>query len=218
MEPLANSKYVQEAVDVIKSKTALMISGGGTLGISMVGSLERLTEIGLSLAKIKTVKGSSVGSIIATAIACGADVNYMKQKMNGMDLSTFRDSDAICCSLWQLITKYGLNKTRPIRNFAASVLEDLTGNKDITFLELYHRTGVHLIITYLSVNIERTVYADWITEPHSSIRETIVKSSAIPVFYEGYTSGKSNKKQLAVDGGTLDNFSFNYIRDFVKQS
>jgi predicted acylesterase/phospholipase RssA len=205
-------EYSEEALDIIKNKTGLMISGGGSLGIAMVGCLERLVELGFSLAEIKVIKGSSIGSIIATAIACGADIHYMKQKIGDIDLNIFRDRDLFCCSLWQLITKYGLNKTRPIKIFASSILEELTGNKDITFLELYQRTGVHLIITYLSVNIERTIYADWITEPNSSIRETIVKSSAIPVFYEAYYNKKN--KQIAVDGGTLDNYSFNYLRDF----
>lgn len=224
MEPIPNE--IEQALSVIRSKKALMISGGGTLGIALVGSLERLDELGLPLSQIETVKGSSVGSIVATAIACGASIDYMKQKIGDMKLSNFKDRDLIFCSLWQLITKYGLNKTEPIRRFAANILDELVGNSDITFAQLYLRTGVHLIITYLSMNLETTVYADYITEPHSSVRETIVKSSSIPVFYEGYTSNpidnikkrifaKKCKKVLDVDGGTLDNYSFNYIRDFV---
>lgn len=207
--------YQSIAIETIQNKEAMMISGGGTLGIALVGALETLTEMGLKLHKIRKIKGSSVGSIIATSIACGANIEYMKKTIEEMNLMKFRDHDWFICSLFQLIFKYGLNKTDPIRRFASQVLLDLTGKSDMTFQEHYNKTGIHLIITYLSMNLEETIYADYINESNSSIVETIVKSSSIPLFYEGhFTKGK--EVQLAVDGGTLDNYSFNYLRNGIE--
>lgn len=212
--------FKDQALEIVKNKTTLMVSGGGVLGSSEVASIIRLEELGFSLKNIKKIKGSSVGSIISTAIACGANTDYMKKMLDSMDLSEFRDNDFILHSLYQLVFKYGMNKTDQIRTFISTVLTELGQKSDVTFLQLFEETGVHLIITYLSMNLEETVYADHLTEPNSLIREAVVKSSAIPLFYEGHfesLNGKSGKKNqtLAVDGGTLDNYSFNYLRDDV---
>ena len=207
--------FREQALEIMKNKTALMVSGGGTLGLAIFSNLKRLEELGIPLSNFKKIKGSSVGSIIATAIACGATTQYMKDMIDSMDLNNFRDNDFILHSLYQLVFKYGLNKTDEIDRFAARILTDLVDNSEITFKELYERTGVHLIITYLSMNLEETIYADYLTEPDSLIRKAIVKSSAIPVFYEGYSEGKGRERTLSVDGGTLDNYSFEYLRDGV---
>jgi len=210
--------YGEKALEVIKNKKAMMISGGGTLGIAEVGALFRLQEVGLNLRNIKKIKGSSVGSIIATGMACGADTKYIKDTMENINFKEFEDHDCFLHSLYQLVTKYGLNKTTGINKLASKILTDLVGNPDITFASLYERTGVHLIITYLSMNMEKTIYADHLTEPDSLVRETIVKSSSIPIFFEGYFERSENGKckMLSVDGGTLDNYSFNYLRDDVE--
>ena len=208
--------YQQEALEIIRNKKALMISGGGVLGTALLKTVERLTELGLSLSNIQKIKGSSVGSIIATAIACGATIEYMNETISTMNFNDFRDHDCFLRSLFQLIFKYGLNETKSINRFASKILSDLVGNADITFSQLFERTGVHLIITYLSMNLEETIYADYINEPNSLVRETIVKSSSIPFFYEGYFTKVGKTKYLAVDGGTLDNYSFNYLRNVIE--
>lgn len=207
--------FREQALEIIKNKTALMVSGGGVLGTASIATIISLEELGLPLSNFKKIKGSSVGSIIATAIACGATTSYMKDVIGSLDLNDFRDRDFILHSLYQLVFKYGMNKTDEIDRFAARILTDLVNNPDITFKQLYEKTGVHLIITYLSMNLEETIYADYINEPDSLIRKAIVKSSAIPLFYEGYVEGKGKERTLAVDGGTLDNYSFEYLRDGV---
>ena len=207
--------FREQALEIVKNKTALMISGGGVLGASAISTIIYLEELGVKLSNFKKIKGSSVGSIIATAIACGATTQYMKEMIDTMDFNEFRDHDFILHSLYQLVFKYGMNKTDEIDRFAGRILTDLVSNPDITFQQLYEETGVHLIITYLSMNLEETIYADYLTEPDSLIRKAIVKSSAIPLFYEGYIEGKGKNRTLAVDGGTLDNYSFEYLREGV---
>ncbi len=68
--------YINQAKEIIKNKSAFVFEGGGVLGIAEVGALAKLKEMGL-LNKIQNVVGTSVGSIIAAALGCGATVDYI---------------------------------------------------------------------------------------------------------------------------------------------
>lgn len=198
--------FSEIALKIIREKTALVISGGGTNGVGEVGSLKRLEELGLDLKKIKSVSGSSVGSIISTAIACGASVEYIKNKMNSIDFKLLEDHKCFLIEGLHLLNNFGLHSMKEVDKLVSSVLIELGYDKDITFQQLYDRTNVWLTITYLSMNYKRTIFADHIYEPNSIVREAILKSSAIPMFYEAFFEGSRANKQVAVDGGTTLNF------------
>lgn len=200
--------FRKEALEIIREKTSIVFAGGGTLGVAAVGALEKLEEVGLDLKRIRSVSGSSVGSILATALACGADVKYMKKKLDSIDFRKLMNKKCILVQGVNLIKDYGLHDMSEVRNFVSSVFTDLNYNPDITFKELYEKTGIWLTVTYLSMNYSRTIFADHIYEPTSSVRETIIKSSAIPIFYEAYFEGRGNDKQVAVDGGVIDLYPF----------
>lgn len=54
----------------LQEKTCLVLSGGGTKGYEMLGSLKYLEKIGY-LDKIETFYGTSIGSIISFFLAIG---------------------------------------------------------------------------------------------------------------------------------------------------
>lgn len=203
-----NNEYREKAIEILKNKTALVFCGGGVLGIAECGALFALEEIGLKMKNIKSVSGSSSGSILAAVIATGYidATKYMKEMLDNTDFTKFKDNDCFIKSAYQFLTKYGINKTTEINNIGAKILQELTKNSDITFKELYDKTGITLTITYVSINHDGTVYANHITEPTSSIRNTLVKSSTIPVYYEANIEGKGITKQISIDGGVLDNY------------
>jgi len=194
---------MEQALDIIKNKKALVISGGGVLGVGEIGAILRLTELGLNLKNIKSVSGSSVGSLIATTIACGAELEYIKNKMDSINFIKLKNHKSILCDAFNLLKDFGMHDMENVRKLVSEILIDLVGNKDITFKQLFEKTGIHLTITYLSFNYGRTIFADYIYEPDSLVREAIIKSSAIPVFYKSYFQGK---KEVIVDGGTMLNY------------
>jgi NTE family protein len=207
--------YKEQALEILKNKKAMVICGGGVLGIAECGAIIQLEEMGLNLKNLNFVCGSSVGSIIATSIACKGTTDYMRDMMNSLDFSRFHDNDCLIRTLCQLIKKFGMNETKEIRKLISKVLTDLVGNPDITFRELYDKTKIHLSITYMLTNIEGencTIYADYMSEPDSLVRETVVKSSSIPLFYEAHMDGKGKNKLVSCDGGVLDNYPINIPR------
>ena len=176
------NNFRDKAIEILINKTALVFCGGGVLGIAECGALVALEEIGLNLKNVKSLSGSSVGSLLAATLALGGSTKYMKKMLENMDFNKFKDNDCFIRSAYQFLTKYGLNKTTEINSISAKILSDLVKNPDITFIELYRKNGINLTITYLSLNYGGTIYANYLTEPNSLIRETMVKSSTIPLF------------------------------------
>lgn len=204
---------MDKALEIIKNKKAMVICGGGVLGIAECGSLIQLEELGLDLRFLNYVSGSSVGSILATAVACRASTEYMKDLLESMDFTRFHDRDGLLRSLWQLIKRYGINETKEINRLATKILTDLVENPDITFKQLYELTDTHLQITYYSTNYDITLVADHVLEPDSLVREAIVASASIPGFYEAFFDKKDKDVHVKCDGGTLNNYPMNLPRE-----
>lgn len=222
----------EQALEILKQKKAFAFEGGGTLGVSHVAALEQLEKLG-GLKEITHVVGSSVGSIIATALAAGATVDYMKKSLFTMDLKMFRDVDPNnkLKDLVQLLKYYGQNKTNVIKEFIGNVLRELTGNSEITFRELHDSTNIHLTVTYLSLYYDKTMYADHLTEPDTKVKNAVTKSSTLPIFYEAYWEDALDKQyqskccgckcfvknkslyKCSIDGGTLDNYPIHVLRE-----
>ena len=220
-QDIIEDKCVLEATKIISNKTALCFEGGGVLGCAHVGALRALSDIG-GLKNITHVVGTSVGSIIAAAISCCADIDYIEETFFNLDLQTFKDGSPCCLgNVFRLITKgsnkrkgYGWYKGDVIENFAGKMLKDLTGNENITFLEAFLKYGIRLTIVYFSVNYNKTRYADYKTSPSLQIKKAVRMSSAIPVFYSSVWQERIGKsKEVFADGGITDNYALHVLKE-----
>ena len=219
-ENKALDNILKEATKIVANKTALCFEGGGVLGCAHIGALRALYDIG-GMKNITHVVGTSVGSIIAAAISCSANMEYIEDTFFNLDLQTFKDGSCCFGNLFRLISKgtnkrkgYGWYKGDVIENFAAKMLKDLTGNENITFLEAYLKYGIRLTIVYFSVNYNKTRYADYKTCPSLQIKKAIRMSSAIPVFYSAVWKQRLGKtKEVFVDGGITDNYALHVLKE-----
>lgn len=207
----SNPNY-STAIEILSNKTALVIGGGGIGGLALVESLDRLVSLGLRLEKIKSVTGSSAGSLIATIIACRGSSLYIKKKMNSLNYRELADRSCCLVKGVKLLSKYGLHNRNRLKEIITEIMLELLGNADYTFKQLYELTGTHLTVTYLSLNYERTMYADHINEPNTLIRKAVVKSCSIPVFYEANFENRDGMVFVDVDGGTQNNYPMNVPR------
>ena len=206
--------YYDEAIKIITDKSALCFEGGGILGIGHIGALSKLHELG-GLRKITHVVGTSVGSIVASALGCGASIEYIQETLFDLKLKEFKDSsNCVILDLVRFIRKWGWYRGQKVENFAGKVMQDLTGNSDITFLEAYEKFGIQMTIVYLSIRYKKTRYADHITMPNLKIKKAVQMSAAIPAFYQTIAEDEKNrKKDLFVDGGITDNFPIHVLKD-----
>jgi NTE family protein len=130
--------------------------------------------------------------------------------MNDTPFIELEDRDFILLEGIHLLKRFGIHETENLSTFISSILTDLVGNKDITFKQLHAVTGKWLTVTYLSLNYGRTIFADHIYEPNSLVREAVIKSCSIPIFYEAYSKKISHNnirtKTMDVDGGMELNY------------
>jgi predicted acylesterase/phospholipase RssA len=208
-----NTSNRELALKILQEKTNYAFEGGGVLGIAHVGALVRLYELG-GLNSVDHTVGTSVGSIIATGLACGATPYYIKHKVMNMDLKKFKDGGNWISRIFRFIFRFGLHKGKEIERYMGQVLEELTGNSDITSEEAYSKYKTHLTITYLSMKYRQTRYADHITEPNNKLKTNVLWSSSIPLFYQAARRCKKRKIiDLLVDGGVTDNYPIHVLRD-----
>ena len=224
------NNFIDQAKQIIINKTALTLEGGGVLGIAEVGALRNLYDMG-GLRNMTHITGTSVGSVIAASLACGASVDYIEKQLFGLDLPSFKDGKCAISNAYRFLKKggYGWYKGDAIETLMGNIMKDLTGNANVTFLEAFNKFGIRLTIVYFSVNYNQTCYADYKTEPNLQIKHAVKRSSAIPAFYSAVWDQKDEsttkwykklfnkifKKDylVYVDGGITDNYPIHVLKD-----
>lgn len=161
--------------------TALMLSGGGTLGMCHIGVVKALLHTGLLP---KVVCGASAGSIVASVL-CTHKPDEIESKLEELcsgDLSVFQGVDE-----WQGIPGMVFNVLKGDPCFDVSnlcrVMKGLLGN--ITFREANNVTGLVLNI-HVSCrdkhNLPRLL--NYMTAPHVVIWTAVASSCALPWVFE----------------------------------
>lgn len=173
-------------------RTALLLSGGGTLGLNHIGVLKCLHENQL-LPRI--ISGASSGSIMASLLCTKAN-----DKLSSMfDPTTFRldvferenEPDSPFKRLQRLMISGQL--------FDVDILKDaMKANLgDITFQEAFNRTRFILNITVSSSTLyDMPRLLNYLTAPDVLIWSAVAASCAVPVFYGStplYSKDKSGK-------------------------
>jgi NTE family protein len=193
----------------------LAAEGGGVLGIGHVGALEVLEQKGVPLQKLEYIVGASAGSIIAAALACRASVSYIKDQLLNTDFSKFKDSSwNYCADICGLVQKYGWYYGNALEKWIAQIMQDLTGNSEITLAEVKERYHAHLIVVVTQVGSTgcRTLYVDYKNDPTLTVHEAVRRSASIPLFYRAIfgTAG-----EVYMDGGLLDNYPIDVLYRYL---
>lgn len=203
-----------QALEILQAKDKLCFEGGGVLGYAYAGAMIRLRELGGLSLPITHAAGSSVGSITSIALAAGATPEYIKAKILNMDLTRFKDGGNLVARFFRLVFRYGSHKGDQVEEFVREILQDLLGNADITFQQLYDQTGTVLTIPYVSTRYKKTMYANHLTEPDRKIKDAARWSSTIPLFFQASRLSKCKRlEDLLVDGGVTDNYPIHVLRD-----
>jgi len=212
MDPLK-----EKALEILKNKTALAISGGGVLSIGHVGQLNRWIELGGNLNNIKHLSTSSGGSIIGAAIACGASIEFIKTMMFSIDYNSLKDNTCMLLDINRFLTHGGWYMGESLLEYVHKLLETLTGNGNITFKEAYNKYGINLTMNYVSLRYRTTRYANHITKPNGSIKKYVRASSGYPFFFkllqDEVIDNGTIKPDLLLDGGVVDNFPMHVLHE-----
>jgi len=193
-------------------RSALLLSGGGTFGMSHIGVIKSLFEARL-LPRI--ISGASAGSIVC-AVICTRTDDEMPQLMKEFpygDLAVFDEEgneDTIMDHVLRLFTKGNWSDIKHLTR----VMREMLG--DMTFQEAYNRTRRICNITVSSASIyELPRLLNYVTAPNVMIWSAVAASCSVPLVFSaahllvkdpvtGEHSSWDSTPQMWIDG-SVDN-------------
>lgn len=180
----------------------LILSGGGVLGYSYIGVLKNLEELNI-ITNIKHIIGCSTGAIFGSLIALGYTSNELYTA-----LIMINPSEYLNISLENIIS-FTKNKGLDNGELFINKLKELIGiktlNPDITFIEMYEKTGIKLEIGITNINTMIFELCNYETTPNISIHLAIKASTAIPFIFQPVKISEN----WYCDGGLSNNYPIN---------
>lgn len=214
--------------EIIKSKSNdpydiefISFSGAGTNGLCYAGVLKSLREHKIS---VKYWIGTSAGAIVAALAALGADEDFLIPCLSNINIANFLDigggrpNNSIFKKLinyhfsaTELFSRLGIARGIEILKWIKTCIVNLGFSENITFSELYEKTGNHLVIVTVDVNSFDAVYLSRSTYPNLSIADAINVSMIIPYLFQPTVLKDSltSYPRVLVDGGILNNCPIN---------
>jgi NTE family protein len=180
----------------------LILSGGSLKGIAHIGVLKALSDKNI-LKNIKTIAGTSVGSLIGCLYNIGYSPDELEELLNIINLGLMRD-----IKMELILKKFGMDEGKKIE----CVLEELFKNKgideNITLLELYQKTDIKLIMTTVCINKKETCFLSYETHPNLSVLKGVRMSISIPFWY----TPVEYEGNLYADGAIMNNYPISLFR------
>jgi len=150
-------------------RSALMLSGGGTLGYFHFGVLKSLIEQELCPV---VISGASAGAFVAAIVGTRSDSEY---------LELFQDNylaRALTENRHDIKIGFGKNNNIDMRAIKREMARMIP---DMTFLEAYEKTGRSINITISPAEPRQTSrLLNHIASPNVTIRSAVLASSAVP--------------------------------------
>ncbi|KAI8969245.1 acyl transferase/acyl hydrolase/lysophospholipase [Mycotypha africana] len=198
-------------------RTALLLSGGGTLGLNHLGVIKSLFDAKL-LPRI--ISGASSGSIMASLI-CTKTGDELPFDPSIVRLDVFERNDQPDTPLLRLQRLLMSGQLFDIEVFREAIRSNLG---DITFQEAFYRTRFVLNITVSSSTLyDMPRLLNYLTAPDVLIWSAVAASCAVPIFYGSsplFAKDKTGKiipwnstEQLYIDGSVENDLPMNRLAE-----
>jgi len=188
----------------------LVFEGGGAKGLIHVGALYALEQRGI-LKHIKRVAGTSVGSWLATVVAIGLPPQTVDEFFESIDMAHLLKDK---CPNWMFLgdiqrlqNEYGIHAGVRLYDWWGEVLQEFTGDADITFAKIYERYGRELAITGTNLCTQKAEHFHIKTSPDFPVRRAIRISSSYPLFLSAWPeTDPMGFVDHYIDGGVTLNY------------
>lgn len=183
----------------------IVIGGGGTTGFMSLGALKCLERTGFwSIANIKSVYGTSIGSVLAVSLALKYDWTtltdyYVRRPWNKLYTYNRREF------LMNLYTQNGIFTSKVFEETLRPLLEGKDLTVASTMLELFEQTGIELHFFSLELNTMSKIDISHKTHPALKVTEAVYMSAACPILFTPHIVDKC----CYVDGGLVCNYAVN---------
>jgi len=190
----------------------IALSSGGSTGAGYGGLIKYLEERGI-YQKLEYFCGSSVGSLLATFMACRVSSKDIIQIMKDLDFSKFNDGSwFILSDIYRLYKHLGWNPGVILTKEIDKLLTTWAG-KNITFKQIQEKYGSFLIITSTDMGYGCTRYYNPIDTPNMKLIDAIRESCSIP----GDFCPVIRDDNIFIDGSVLDEYPIEHLYKYLKK-
>ncbi|KAK8064531.1 acyl transferase/acyl hydrolase/lysophospholipase [Apiospora phragmitis] len=161
-------------------RSALLLSGGGTFGMSHIGVLKSLFEVKLIP---RIISGASAGSIVCSVVCTRTDdeIPQLLEEFPYGDLAVFEEpgnEDGLMAHVRRLLTEGNWSDIKHLTR----VMQNLLG--DMTFQEAYNRTRRICNICVSPASIyELPRLLNYVTAPNVMIWSAVAASCSVPLVF-----------------------------------
>lgn len=194
----------------------LVFEGAGIRGIAYVGAIRELEDRNC-LANVQRVAGTSAGAIAALTVSLGYSAAEMEAIISDLPVQQFNDGRWIFFGgFYRLARTYGWYRGEAMTQWLHQVIEQKTGNGNITFSALHACGYRDLYVTGTSVNQQRVLVFSHQTYPNMKVKDAVRISMNVPLYFQAVwidqegrvldPENASGEFDIAVDGGVAANF------------
>ena len=184
-----------------KKFDTLIFEGGGVRAVVYSGVIRKLEEENL-IKNIKNLGGTSSGAQAAALLCSGYTSSEIEKVIKNTPWNKIFNGKLFSFEgLKNLLTKYGYSNINYLNDYLDHLIYLKTGQKNITFLELYEYSQIHLKIGVCSLKEQDFEYIDYLSYPDMPVCVGLTASSCVPFFFT-YVKWKDD---IFIDGGLVGN-------------
>ena len=194
----------------------LAFEAAGIRGIAYCGAIQEMESRDL-MKPVEKVAGTSSGAIVALLVSLGYSGEEIEKLIGGTNFKKFNDGNFLFFGgIHRMKNYFGWYRGKKLKNWLGKIVEEKTGNADITFEELHRKGFRDLYVTGTCLNQQKQVTLSYETYPNMKVRDAVRISAGIPLYFEaifidsaGRVFDHPMQKQglnVMVDGGFLENF------------
>ena len=181
---------------------AVVLSSGGTKGISHLGCMEEIIKTGM-LETVRYYVGTSAGAVVATTLALHLNP---RDVLDACILPFTYEKDLHFQSMGQ---DFGIDRGSSIEKFLKSIV-----SPDMTFRDVSNEFGSVLSIIGTNLSTSNMEVFDVIRCPEMSVLEALRISCCVPFLFTAI----SKNNQYFVDGGISNPFPVDVALDYGCQN
>jgi NTE family protein len=194
----------------------LVFEAAGIRGIAYCGALKEM-ESGKIMDNLEKVAGTSSGAIMALTVSLRYSGEEIESLIGQTNFKKFNDGKYLFPGGINRVKKYyGWYRGKQLEKWLGRVIEQKTGNADITFAQMHQQGFRDLYVTGTCLNKQRAVIFSYASYPNMKVKDAVRISAGIPLYFEavfmdstGNIFDHPKQKQgldIMVDGGFLENF------------
>lgn len=189
----------------------LVFSGGGIKIYTFLGFIKSLKEQNL-LDNIKSIIGTSAGSVIASMICLGYKYEEIEEILLKIKINNFNNFKAE--DILTFFDNYGVDDGEIFSKILKVIIKAKTGDENYTFKQLFDNYKKKLIITVTCLNTLNCEYLNYETHPDMKIMDAIMMSICVPFVFKPI----SFKDKLYVDGALLNHYPIDYFKNDIMKT